>query len=378
IFYYYFALVTLAGLAVDAVKRWAWVSALALIFAFVAAWALYAGGGGSENLLGFALIVTAGAVTIPRREICPTHDGAMSWEFVRNRLDTAVRWPEFPTRLAAGAFGGAAASAAWIGLRDPGLAESWMVITTLSILYLAASLWFVRAPALSDLAVLPAVLFLAVIVALARENASLYGLFQFGMARAPETAPPPAVTILVLLALIGSALAMWRTLWGGPYAQVWAAGAALLAPLALILVEIFWQPALVLGDGRWATHAVVIAAAMAYFGERVARRDGEDKRRVAYFALSALTMISFAFIVILSQAALTLALAVMVVGAAMLDRRLNLPLLTLFVQAGVVVIGWRLVINPGIVWGYYAEFWEAMLAYIGAAVLLGVALFALA
>ncbi|MEE9388620.1 MAG: DUF2339 domain-containing protein [Paracoccaceae bacterium] len=49
------------------------------------------------------------------------------------------------------------------------------------------------------------------------------------------------------------------------------------------------------------------------------------------------------------------------------DRRLGLPLLGLFVQAGVVVIGWRLVLDPGIFWANDAPLWEILLTYLGAA-----------
>jgi uncharacterized membrane protein len=198
----------------------------------------------------------------------------------------------------------------------------------------------------------------------------LYDQFQLGQFRPPETAPPATVSIFAAIALTGSALAFWRTLWGGPYAQAWAAGAALIAPLTLVAIEMLWEPAPVLGAGRWAAHAILIAAAMVYFAQAVARRDGDDKRRAAYFTLSALTMIAFALIMVLSSAALTVALAVMVLVAETIDKRLDLALLSIFVQTGVIVIGWRLVIDPGIFWANRAPLWELALAYAGSAALL--------
>ncbi len=71
LFYYYFALIAAAGLAVDALKRWAWVSAFALIFTFIAAWMLFAGGAGDRHYLAFALIATALAVTVPPLSLTP-------------------------------------------------------------------------------------------------------------------------------------------------------------------------------------------------------------------------------------------------------------------------------------------------------------------
>ncbi|MGR3343861.1 MAG: DUF2339 domain-containing protein [Paracoccaceae bacterium] len=370
IFFYYFALVTLTALAVDAIKRWAWVSTLALIFAYVAAWMFYSGGAGDEHFLAFALIVSAGAVTIPPLALWPRHDGAMIHSFLLVGRFKSPNLPEFPTRLAAGAFAAAGAAALLVALKDAGRTEVWLAAATLSALYVAAIVWFRRAPALADLAILPPLLFLAIIALQALDGGSLYALFQLGQDRPPETGPPSTVSVLAGIALLGSALAFWRTLWGGPLAQVWAAGAALLAPLTLVALEMLWLPEPVLGAGRWAAHAILIAAAMVYFAQSVARRDGDDKRRIAYFALSTLTMIAFALVIILSSAALTVALAVMVLAAALIDKRLDLALLSIFVQVGVVVIGWRLVIDPGVFWADNAPLWELALAYVGSAALL--------
>ena len=378
IFFYYFAVITLAALSVDAIKRWAWVSTLALIFAYVAAWMFYSGGAGDEHFLAFALIVAAGAMTIPPLALSPRHDGAMVHAILGGMWRKSPIWPEFPTRLAAGAFGAAAAAALLVALKDAGQAEVWLAVATLSALYVAAVVWFRRAPALSDFAVLPPVLLLAVIVVQAVDGGTIHAQFQLGQFRPPETAPPATVSILAGIALLGSALAFWRTLWGGPLAQVWAAGAALLAPLALVALEMLWTPEPVLGAGRWAAHAIIIAAAMVYFAQSVARRDGDDKRRVAYFSLSALTMIAFALVIILSSAALTVALAVMVLAAALIDKRLDLALLSLFIQVGVIVIGWRLVLDPGMFWASDAPLWELALAYVGSAALLGAAWITLA
>ena len=312
-------------------------------------------------------------MTIPTRALWPRHDGAMTAAILLAVRTGSPSLPEFPTRLAAGAFAAACAAALLVALKDAGASEVWLAVGTLAALYVAATVWFRRAPALADLVVLPPLLLLAIIAAQALDGGSLYAQFQLGHFRPPETAPPSMVSIFAGVALIGSALAFWRTLWDSPLAQFWAASAALFAPLTLIALEMLWTPEPVLGPGRWAAHAILIAAVMVYFAQSVARRDGDDKRRVAYFTLSALTMIAFALIIILSSAALTLALAVMVLAAALIDKRLDLVLLGLFVQLGVIVIGWRLVIDPGIFWADDAPLWELALAYGGSAALLSAA-----
>ena len=69
---------------------------------------------------------------------------------------------------------------------------------------------------------------------------------------------------------------------------------------------------------------------MVVLAERFARADGEDRMRPALATISALSCLSFACIIVLSSAALTIALAVMVVVAAAL-------LLNLGVVRGVVI-----------------------------------------
>ena len=381
LFFYYFAIVVVAALAVDTVKRWAWVSVLALVFGYIAAFVIFDKSAGDEHFLAFALITAVASVTIPQRSLWPSHDGATVLSVfgqLRRKGDEPRTWPEFPTRLAAGAFAAAAGSAMLVVLKDAGQAEVWLAIAVLSVLYLAAVVWFRGAKALDDLAIIPAVLLVGVVVVQVFDWGSLYKVFNTGLERPPETSPPNTVSVLAALGLAGSSLAFWRTLWGGARMQAWAAGAALFAPLMLVTLEFWWGPEPILGAGRWAAHAMIIAAVMVFFAERVARRDGEDHRRVAYFALSALTMISFALVIMLSSSALTLALAVMVLGAALIDKRLNLPLLSIFVQVGVIVVGWRLVLEPGIFWGSDAPIWEVVLAYLGSAGLLAAAWITLA
>lgn len=379
LFFYYFALIGVAALLVDAMKRWAWVSALGLIFAYVAAGLIYGDGAAGEHFLAFGLITSVAAIALPRLSIWPSHDGAMAGLGVSavlrvfNKGKTGGAGSKFPTRVAAGAVAGAGAIAMAVAVTDAGAAEVWLAIITLCILYLLIVLWCRRAPALDNLALIPALLFGAVIFVQYLDWGSLFELFAQGAQRPPETAPPSTVSVFAGLALIGSALAFWRSLWPQGRGQPWAVGAAIFAPFIFVMLEIFWDPRDVLGAGRWAGHAIMIAAVMVFFAERVARRDGDDKRRVAYFALAALTMITYGLVVMLSSAALTVALAVMVLGAAMIDRRLNLPLIGFFVQVGVIVIGWRLVFMPGIDWASRAPIWEVLLAYLGSAALLGAA-----
>jgi uncharacterized membrane protein len=74
---------------------------------------------------------------------------------------------------------------------------------------------------------------------------------------------------------------------------------------------------------------------------------------------------AFAFVIVLSSVALTIALAVTVVAAAALDRIWNLPTLGWFIAVGVVTLGYRLVIDPGLEYGAEGPLPGVLLAYGG-------------
>jgi uncharacterized membrane protein len=61
-----------------------------------------------------------------------------------------------------------------------------------------------------------------------------------------------------------------------------------------------------------------------------------------------------------------MAIAVTIVAAAWLDKRFNLPLIGLYILAGITSVGYRLVIDPGIDWAIDAPLPEMLLSYAGA------------
>lgn len=66
-----------------------------------------------------------------------------------------------------------------------------------------------------------------------------------------------------------------------------------------------------------------------------------------------------------TKAALTLALAVLALVAALLDRRFRLPEMGLFVQVAAAVLSWRLVADPGLDWALAAPLGQVVLAFGG-------------
>ncbi|MCY1126957.1 DUF2339 domain-containing protein [Frigidibacter sp. RF13] len=362
--YAYFCLIAALGLGIDAARRWAWVSVLALGVGYGGLF-LVAVGGGAAGYAALALALLAVlAILVPCLRLAPDHDGPMVAEAVLTR--GRAGWPIFPTRLAAGAM---ALSVLGLVLQDgPGEADSLIAFLCLALLAGVVTFWSARARALSDLALLPAAGFLA---RLALEGAG-FGPMARSYAdkavdlRLPEVGPPQTAALLLGLGVVMSLIAAWRSGRGDMRAS-WGAAAALIAPLAAVGLEFFWAPSSVLGAYPWALHVIALAALMAFLASRFAAADGEERRRAAYATLSTLALIALAFGLVLTKAALTLALAALIPVAALLDRRFRLPEMGWFIQAAVMALSYRLVVDPGLMWAVWdAGPADAILAYGGA------------
>ncbi len=367
----YLLLIAAAGLAIDAMRRWAWVSVLAVTLAFGGAALVFVAGGGSAMLAPMLGALVVLAVAVPAFRLVPDHDApSVTESIVRHRAEA----PIFPVRLAAGTTLVASAALALMPVSGPGAGMAVLVV--LALLLLALAIWGADAPGLADLTALPAVAFLARIVLEAWDYGPLFADFAARAIdlRPPETSAPGTVGLIMVLATAGSLAAAWRSFSGRDWPAVWAAGAALFAPVTALALELLWHPAAVIGAYGWALHVIALAALMAVLAERFARADGEDRRRAAYAALSCLSLVALALFLVTTKGALTLALGALVVTAAALDRRFRLPEMGWFIQAGVLVLGWRLIADPGLGWALEGPLWEVILAFGGAIIGLGAAL----
>ncbi|WP_299043166.1 DUF2339 domain-containing protein [uncultured Tateyamaria sp.] len=357
----YFGVIAAVGLGIDTIRRWAWVSVLSVALGFGMGW-LTVLGGGAELVLGFqahVVVLAVLAILIPARSFRPDHAGPMLWQFLR---DPKAERPAFPTALALVSVAIAAGSVAWSA--GAGAEPFWMAVISLGLLALALAYWSMSGPSLQELTVLPV---LAIVAVVAREGAA-FGPVLTGFAEAYATSPeadfPLAVSLVWGVGLLLSGVAALRALQPG-LGLGWGLGAALTAPVMAIVLELTWRPAEVIGAYPWALHAIVLAAVMVGFALRFARVDAPDRTRASVFVLSALASITFALVLILSLAALTVALAVTVLVAAWLDRQFKLPLMQVFIAAGVTAVGARLVGDPGLFWALDAPLWEMLLAYAG-------------
>ena len=364
----YFGLLGGAGLAIDAMRRWGWVSTLALVLALGGGSLARGALGGQEGYLALLLWLALAAVAVPRLELWPSHPGPSVLEaLLRSTAEPRVR-PVAPTWIAAGAVAAVSTLILLSSLQESAGAQL-LSLGALVGLAVGLILWTERAEGVEDLPLVPSALLLAAVPMMAQGHLALFREFlAFDPAANPEASPPWTVTLLLALAVLVSGAAFWRS-FRGSWPELWAAAAALVAPVAAVLLDLSWHPALVIGPWPWALHIIALAGLMTGAAGRYAAADGEDRRRAAYATLSALSLIALAFFVLLSEAALTVALSVLVAVAAGLDRRFRLPEMSWFILAGIAALGWRLTVDPGLpAYLGQAGLGEAVLAY-GAALL---------
>lgn len=366
----YFAVVAVLGLGVDTVRRWGWISALTLALAYLMGFAIVLGGGAATAWTGqlYFAVLPLLAILIPARSFTPDHAGAPALIGMLGRLTFGAKerglvWPAFPTLMA---FASVAASCAILFMMwKPGAEEIWLSVGLLVVLGAVLILWSGRAPALQDAALLPPLTLLLSVVWQAETRRTTFVGFQKAYSENPEAAFPLSASLLVALGVVVSILAMWRALRGGQFGVIWAVVAAVYAPAMAIALEMSWQPAEVIGSYPWALHAAGLSALMVVFAERFARRDGGARLRVSFAIMSALACMAFAFVIVLSSVALTVALAVTVVVAAALDRQWTLPALGWFIAVGVITLGYRLVVDPGLTFGAEGPLGGVIIAYGG-------------
>ncbi|MGD9919100.1 MAG: DUF2339 domain-containing protein, partial [Paenirhodobacter sp.] len=364
LFYGYFPLVGLSGLAIDSFRRWGWVSALALGVASLGLLLLWNSAPFSPGLGLAALTLGFAALTFPERQLVPRLAGAPVTALFRGSR------PETPT-LIAGAGAVIATTAGLLivaGARSS--ADAGLGFALLIALFAAASLWLRRAPALDPLAALPALAFLlALVIEPTRSGPLLDGLSAALTAPEGEEIPmPPTLWLLALAGATLSALAFTRLRAATPSAALlWAFGAAALGPATIFALEFFWAPGAFLGTGPWSLMVIAMAALMVLLAERRARLGGESlPRDLGLFAATATLLIALSFFILLTKAALTLALALLVVLATLIDRRFRLPLMAWVAQFGVAVIGYRLLVDPGFEWSLHRAGWpEFLLSHLG-------------
>lgn len=377
----YFGVVALAGLSINALRKWPWIDALALILPYGAVVIVLLGHPGGT----FAFIEHSALLAL------------VAGAFMGHSLSPRLEGPSLLVALVQRGYRGvprrqkvlvAAWTLAVMGLvlaGDTGRFEMIVATGCLSVLFVAGARWSRAGSGAIDLVALSgAGLFLLSLLrngtrsAIPRggaANAEIHasyswsGPFDIFSGGLLGMAP---IYALILAGLIASAVAIWRSFdERGATARAWSCAAAVAGPGLMVAQEVAWAPAAAIGPMVWASVAMLFAAGATFVAERSARVDPEDHLRVALAAVTALSMVTLALFVLLTQAALTVALAVLVLGCVVFDDRFKIPGLGWFAQAGTLVLAYRAVVDPGLEWGMDASYGGLVLAYALPAIMLG-------
>lgn len=370
-FYAYFAIIGLAGLAIDSFRHWAWVSALALVLACTGLSLVHLDVSSAPGLLGAAFALGLGALVLPERHLVPAFDGVPLHRWRKDQR------PGFPTLLGAAGIVIATLGASVIAL-DPGSnpTEFALGMGALTAIFLAITFWLYRAPTLDLTIALPGIAFLAALAVQPRQQGEIYRTFRAFLDAAPETPMPATLWWLMGAAALMAATATWRLNLIATRPEVdaparalpWALAASAIVPASALVIEFLWNPRAVIGNYPWALAAMAGAAMMVLLAQRRGARAGASRPRdLGLLAAAAILMIALAFFLLLTKAALTLALALLMVLASLIDRRFDLRVLSWVAQLGAAVIGYRLLIDPGFFYAIEDASWaEFALSYLGA------------
>lgn len=369
-FYGYFAVLAAVGLAVDAARRWAWISVLALAVSIGGATLLYLGEAGALLYLAFWAVLAVLTVLVPEARLVPQQAG----NSLLRRMLAGGSYPDFPVRLVWVVVGLASLAALWMAQDAREARVIWGALSLLTGLLAALILGTRQAEALEDVPLVPALAALVLVTLEGFGQGPVWSGFMAGVERLPEAKMPLAASVLLAGGAAASVLFALRARYapGAVPVILWSLGAAVMAPGLALILELLWTPAAVIGAYPWALQVMALAGLMVGFAVRA--RGSERLLAAALFAGAALVLITLALFVVLSKAALTLALGVMVLATALIDRRFNLPLLGGVAQVGVAVIGYRLVIDPGLTWAVReAGLGDVLLSHLGPLALLAAA-----
>lgn len=369
-FYAYYAILGLAGLAIDSFRHWAWVSALALVLASGGLILVHLDADLAPALIAAAFTLALGALILPERRLVPDYEGP-----ALHRPGDGQ--PSFPAMVgAAGILIATAASMLVATDRMATGAEFGLAVGAMTAVFVAIALWLHRAPQLDLTVALPATGFLAVIAQQAVDKTAVFRAFQTYPQAQPETPLPQIAWWLVAAAALMAVAATSRLNHVArriddettALALPWAIAAGAMLPATALLLEFLWSPATILGPYPWALAVMTAAALQVLLTQRRAARGGVARQRdVGLLAASAFLLIALALFVLLTESALTLGLALLMVLAALLDRRFDLPVLSWTAQLGAAVIGYRLLIDPGLDFAIDRAGWPAFLtSHLGA------------
>lgn len=254
-----------------------------------------------------------------------------------------------------------AASLLLAALPNADVGTALWLLAVITILVVLGALWCAQAPGLLGMAVPPTLAFLWRLIT----DDSLRAVLAVHSSDVLDPMPMglPLLTGLLAMASLAALIGSLGTTDLRQRRWLASLGAA-LPVVATILLETLWSPADALGGRIWALLVLALAAVLVAGAERMARQDGQALARSGMAGVGALALIALALFITFTKAALTLGLALLLVASAALHRRFPLAELRWFIGTGLLVLVWRLLIDPGLGWAVSAPLWQVWLAHL--------------
>ncbi len=356
----YLAIVTLVGLAIDTYRQWKWLSVLSLGLGYVLiAPLVVVADARVEWVIAFALLMPFAALIVMGWRLVPALPGRGLMECIAHRVDPK-NWPRRMMLLHAAMAG----SVLWLlASSQAGAAEFWLSAFAMTALAAGMAIWAKSSNAMEDLPLLPSLGLIALIWIEAANYGSVYRLSDVAAIEGNGNTQFWTPVWLVAMGALLGVIATWRSLTSAKHPRVWALAAALIAPAAMISLDISWRPSSFMGDFEWAVVAIALAALMVVKVERFARAQDADRMRLSLVLISALGLISYAMALVLPSSGLTVALALTVLASVVIDRRFDLPLLSWFTVVGTILVSGTLLFILGLTWHEYGPLLEVIATY---------------
>ena len=309
--YAYFGAIGVAGLMIDGYRRWGWVAIVAVAAPMGAGALILSAGAGDRGFAALAVVLSAMAAATPFGRLYP------------HGID-ARPWPRPGLRYAPVLIGLGLGSVVIGGQTALGLG---VILLPLFAALIAAWTW--RAEGQGVLAGIPLLAGTVFLIAPMGEPMALARI-------AALNAGLPLFPYLVIGAtVIAAGLMLARPVQGQVGETI-----AMAAPAAsVVLLDLFWGQSAISGTGAWA--AVAMALAALYTVVAVTRARANPLRQ-GLAIVAAYALIALALVLMLSDVALTVALAVQMLAAVFVDRRLKLPVLALAYGAAALGLVWHI------------------------------------
>lgn len=350
--YPYYAMLGLLSLTVDTIKRYHWLAVLAVPVTSTGLLLMWQFDPRDVYLAGSSLALSIGAICLPIWQLSPSYGP----DPIRSFITRPISLPLLVACL--GVFSGLA----FMGLLIFDTATIAISFDHLIIAYLVLAIgimWLRQAPALTLILILGLSSLLAATAWLPHHHHWGY----------PVEIPTDAHLWLAGLGFVLTLVTMLRSLNKQSDNLYWAYVSAFSLPALVFIVEFKWLSNTVPVSTEWVVTILASAAVLATLARFRLNKDPQGQLQSALYVATGFVLVGLAAFLLLSEAALTMALALLLVLVSQLEKRFSAAPLAWLMHLTGAIIAYRLLMDPGIPWSLYKASEISLLLAHGAPIL---------